>query len=333
MQDAIKSDLLVKQAQELIEHSKETFWVDKSSSTSPNLCVFEQLAWSIYQRHVQNYESLHGISQHGGAEWWVQVKDSNDKGSAIDLHYDKDEALAESFGIGSFPVISTVTYLTVSSKTSAPTIVFDHTYSQGEEELINNMLVSRPHLGKHLVFDGTLLHGAPADPLLKPYEASNKKSPSPPPPNGTEGKEESGVRVTFLVNIWKDRRPANVHILDDDIRQKLLVMSSPLLESPLVMTEKPIPKAEITKEEELPEPLRHRLELPFVSKGATWEDQLNIGEDDEGGLVVITFPPPPTEDTLLVTFGQGLQAYLDYPNPNEEGRKQERPEQHETGYV
>ena len=30
------------------------------------------------------------------------------------------------------------------------------------------------------------------------------------------------------------------------------------------------------------------------------------------GTVVVTFPPPPTDDCVLVTFGPGLQAYLDY---------------------
>jgi hypothetical protein len=356
LQNATTANILVQHAQELIQHSKETFWVDKSSSSSSTeLCAFEQLAWSIYQRHGQHYESLQGKTDGGGAEWWVQVKDINNDGSAIDLHYDKDEALAESFGIGSFPVLSTVTYLTASKKTAAPTIVFDHTYTQGEEDLMNTMLISRPRLGKHLIFDGTLLHGAPSHSFLQPIddekpseekstnEANNtddsddKSKESTAQPAKDEVKKK--VRVTFLVNIWKDRRPASVQVIDDTIRQKLLLMTSPSLESPLVMMEQSIPKVELNKEEELPKALQHRIELPFVTKGVTGEEQLNTGADnDDGGLVVITFPPPPTDDTLLVTFGPGLQAYLDYPQKQEESEqegKQEgkQEEERESGYV
>ena len=60
-------------------------------------------------------------------EWWVQVKNfaSHDE-SAIDLHYDKDENIADSFGIGVFPQISTVTYLNSSSRFQ-PTIIFPST--------------------------------------------------------------------------------------------------------------------------------------------------------------------------------------------------------------
>jgi hypothetical protein len=54
-----------------------------------------------------------------GAECWVQVRDattSDSKQSAIDLQYDEDKALTDSFGSLSFPAISTVPYLTPCSK-------------------------------------------------------------------------------------------------------------------------------------------------------------------------------------------------------------------------
>lgn len=229
--------------------------------------------------------------------------------------------------IGSFPIYSTVTYLTPSSQQSAPTVVFDHTYSQGDEEVMNLMLVSRPELGKHLVFDGSLLHGAPAHSMLKPT------------PESTDSKDDEtpSVRVTFLVNVWKDRRPASVHPLEPEIRQKLQQLQSPpvALDETLEMRPQPVPSIAYEKEEDIPESIRNRIELPFVAKGITWEDTIEEG-DDEGGLVVITFPPPPTNDsTFLMRFGPSLQAYLDYtggengsvaPNPEED--------QHlESGYV
>jgi hypothetical protein len=87
---------------------------------------------------------LSGGTTGGGMEWWVQVKDatSDSKQRAIDLSYDKDEALAKPFGVGSFPVILTVTYLTPAYKKAASTIVFEHIYAQGEHEIIDNMLTS-----------------------------------------------------------------------------------------------------------------------------------------------------------------------------------------------
>lgn len=217
--------------------------------------------------------------------------------------------------MGAFPTLSTVTYLTASSSNAAPTLVFDHTYDQGEEEIIDTMLCSRPSLGKHLVFDGTLLHGAPANPLLK---ANIEES------NNEVGDSPSSIRVTFLVNVWKDRKPSSVHTLESSIRQKLLVLDDSLvcLEKNLVIERQVVTKILLEKEEDIPEPLRQRIELPFVTKGITWEEQLCFSDDvaeDDGGLVVITFPPPQTHDTMLVTWEKGLQAYLDYSQKEENG--------------
>ena len=205
--------------------------------------------------------------------------------------------------------------------------MFDHTYSQGEEEVIDTMLCSRPSLGKHLVFDGTLLHGAPSNPLLKSQMEDMADLPSP------------GIRVTFLVNVWKDRRPSSVHSLDSNIRQQLLALDDKRfsLESPLSMTKKETTNIAIETEEDLPELLRHRIELPFVAKGITWEEQLALSndyeDDDNGGLVVVTFPPPQTHDTILITFGPGLQAYLDYLEEADEDNETRRIEEKVDYYI
>jgi hypothetical protein len=355
LEDATIAGVVVQHAQEVVKHTKESFWVDEklAANNGKKLCVLEQLAWNIYQQHRQHYASLvednPDSSSGGGAEWWVQIKDTavdnnsnNKKSAAIDLHYDKDEALAEAFGIGSFPVLSTVTYLTASPKTAAPTVVFDHVYAQGEEELINEMMVSRPRMGKHLVFDGSLLHGAPLHPSLQPTAVATTtiKEEEPAKGDDDDNSSSSSIRVTFLVNVWKDRKPASIQCLDDDIRQTLLALPSSGLEFPVAFVKQSIPEFVLTKEEDLPKDLRFRIELPFVSKGITWEDQLNNGngdddEEDGSGLVVITFPPPPTEDTLIIKFGAGLQAYLDYPQRDDDEGTKKGPNEpdHESGYV
>ena len=435
------TDMLIDQAHELIRHTKETLWVDHSMMVSMANDVdnveyspLEFLAYSIFQKHVQNYNLLLGNQNdnnnvEGGAEWWVQVKpitttttplvheegggnvqlgsttsearsenfDQNQptkNEQAIDLHYDKDEALAESFSIGSFPVLSTVTYLTNSapsangsgeskdnSDTTNPTLVFPHMYHQGEDELMSNMLVSYPVPGKHLVFDGRLLHGAPsADELLRrnkpkkenPHRAEAASGPatectpnhtkmisatadSPSNYSANAQAEVTAVsyRVTFLVNIWMDHKPANVQPLDPAIRQALLRRlkeqeenfsirmdtSSWLLPAPTTSSDTvtssssdripngslamiPLQIAEVTiaNEEDLAPPFQSRIELPFVCKGITWDDEDYFNDDDDNtngidnsGLVVVTFPPPLTSsDTLLVKFGPGMQAYMEY---------------------
>lgn len=343
------------------------------ASNQKKLCLLESLAWSIYQSHQKRYKSrvFHhdyvndgGVSR-GGAEWWVQVKDistsssplnetnidkndvinnvdGNDEdpirslaSSSIDLHYDKDEALAESFGIGSFPALSTVTYLTASPTTAAPTIVLDHTYTRGEDEVISSMMVSRPRIGKHICFDGRLLHGAPYHPSLLSSSTSNTTDTCegtvlPTIQHRDDSRETSRrpqFRVTFLVNIWNDQRPANVLSLDDKIRDSILSVPQCEMTSEeedallflaqtgneLPMTPLVIPKVSYEKEDDLPEAMKDRIELPFVSNLGEEEEDDDEESDQEGGsTVVVTFPPPRTDDCVLVTFGSGLQAYIDY---------------------
>lgn len=351
---------------------------EDDASSQKKLCLLESLAWSIYQSHRERFKDTlfcddgnEDSLSRGGAEWWVQVKNISTSASpvdgatveekdavagnlrslassSIDLHYDKDEALAESFGIGSFPALSTVTYLTGDSKTAAPTVVFDHTYTQGEDEVMSSMMVSRPRVGKHICFDGRLLHGAPYHPSLLSSSSSN----SPPLNNGpvcegtihpsnqtindpTDAPTTPLLRVTFLVNIWNDRRPANVHALDDAIRNSIVSLphfegtfgetidlsSLALSGSGLSLTPLDIPKVSFESEDDMPEALHDRIELPFVSILGEDNDE---DDDDErqnygaGSTVVVTFPPPPTDDCILVTFGPGLQAYVDYNNGPEE---------------
>ena len=92
------------------------------------------------------------------------------------------------------------------SHNASPTVVFDRTYEQQDDEVINEMSISHPRRGMHLVFDGRLLHGAPAHHALRPLVTERK--------NDTE---KHKVRVTFLVNIWLSGRPSGVKPLPPDI--------------------------------------------------------------------------------------------------------------------
>ncbi|KAL7504130.1 hypothetical protein ACHAXN_001831 [Cyclotella atomus] len=298
---------LIRQAETLVQESRDTFWVPigdngEAMDNGEQLSDLELLAKDIYLRHIKAYnlntqnpgnnlnqKSLNvkrsdNEASISGAEWWVQVKPAGSTKTPVDLHYDKDEALAESFCIGSFPTLSTVTYLTGESANNTqykddgeskggmdtvPTVVFPHTYHDDEDQPISSMLLSRPVRGKHLVFDGRLLHGAPGHPALR-FSRSDASA--------ARSDDISPLRVTFLVNIWRTGRPAGVQILPSEIRTKIQSSAGSreksLYGSSLEFEKRPVPqyvapsKLSIAFSAEVP--LDTQIILPFVSKGATW---------------------------------------------------------------
>jgi hypothetical protein len=373
----IVCDVLMDQALELIRHSSDTHWIPISKESISNnetfeskhaLCDLEHVAYGIFQRHIRAFGLEDKLGPDGGAEWWVQVKKTSSrcgdliaekqKNEAIDLHYDKDEELAETFDLGSFPTLSTVTYLSGGvlenekgdKVCAAPTVVFPHTYEMPGEGPIGRgdddadesiaveendhkdeqpfkrldsaspqVLISHPRMGKHLVFDGRLLHGAPSNNLLR-------KSP-----DGLDDDEEHcsnrGIRVTFLVNIWLTRRPSKVKVLSTEIRTKIMarnsVHSMPSRHDDFLnldMIKSDIGHIDVQDGKGT---IYERVQLPFVSSGATWIDgNVYVNHNDDGddenvesGLVVSMVPPPEDyhENTVFVTYDYGdLEPRLEY---------------------
>lgn len=341
LEDSSIASILTLQAKEIVKHSRETFWLDDSIVSSQTnlhaLSDLEQLAWHIYSHNLQQYNLQSGERGNDGngeikmgAEWWVQVKEVTlapaiesqqsrlvsyaNGNEAVDLHYDKDEAIAESFGLGLFPKLSTVTYLTDSAN-APPTLVFSRRYDQGVDDdfynAIPEMLVCRPCTGKHLVFDGRLLHGAPTHFALRPKGPSLFED--------TKCQEQQ-VRVTFLVNIWLSHKPAGIEVLPSQIREVLQTMSSTAPDKkmghgtsannrfPGFVNVSPLAEFKLNDVRQLPEALRARIELPFTGGVATWGGD---DEDDDDAMVLVTYPPPfDDNDTLLVRFGPGHEASL-----------------------
>ena len=95
------------------------------------------------------------------------------------------------------PHLGTVTYV---SETGGPTLVVDKTLplrpsQEGAAGSCGAGFLSWPKTGKHMVFDGRFLHGAPSE-LARP-------------PGGA-GREGAGrTRYTFLVNVWLNHRPTD----------------------------------------------------------------------------------------------------------------------------
>ncbi len=274
---------LIRQAGLLVGESKETFWMpaldemdcsEGEQQQKKDWCDLEILAREIYQHHVKSYcldDGERAAAPSGGAEWWVQYKEIGSEKAPVDLHYDKDEILAEKFGLGSFPTLSTVTYLTgrddvddVNENTTdnEPTVIFSHTYDDDEDRPIEMMLLSHAVRGKHIVFDGRLLHGAPSNAAWNQHA---KRASSP-----------SSLRVTFLVNVWLTGKPAGVDILPNAIRSKVIAANDGDDKVRGMMLpdfrERHVSRLTVPKSSD------EKIILPFVSAGATWMDEST--EDD-----------------------------------------------------
>lgn len=288
------------EAEQLVQHSKETFWID---ADAPRLCALEQVAVRIMRQHVETYNLENVV----GCEWWVQVKDvvrnadehlldaTGDSEHAVDLHYDKDEVLAESFQIGRFPALSTVTYAQ-GNAAAPPTIVLSRQYDDPENQVIETMFVSRPVVGKHLVFDGRLLHGAPAHYALR---------------GSCDDAETSSRRTTFLVNLWTHHKPVGVKTLDATIQNLLIEGYGENLDE-FGWKVEPTTDLVLSDESVLPESHRGRIEIPFTGAGTTW------GNEEDTSSVIVSFPPHPELDNVCIRFTNGLQAYQEFLNEDED---------------
>jgi hypothetical protein len=151
--------------------------------------LIEQIIDDIFSWHIARL-GLHEsriIDPHvAGAEWWVMYLDG--RADEVDWHWDVDGAARELEDIR-HPYLATVTYLEAGGR-AAPTVMIDGCYKAwtlaSGEALVRAVHLSTPLLGKHICFDGRLLHAAPSDLSGCFAKKSGRK----------------GARVTLLVNIW-----------------------------------------------------------------------------------------------------------------------------------
>jgi hypothetical protein len=196
--------------------------------------ALERFAEAVFAFHTAGLEDIEIDANKSGAEVWVQVRSSTEpaaqpgdsgdeeadeeqapgEGASINWHFDKDEDLLDKCDVYIHPYISTVTYL---SALGAPTVVFDARVTpdgalasfsgqdegEGEEDEechVNqakvNAMVSFPVVGKHIAFNGRLLHGCPSS--CATVAASN---------------DGDGNRVSLLVNVWLNHKPVGVEEL------------------------------------------------------------------------------------------------------------------------
>jgi hypothetical protein len=217
-------------------------------------CALEALVLSIFRKHTDDLDEGIFIPEQSGAEWWTLVLDQDeedqkkdndkdggnikeaaddndndgdeeDEGDEVCFHFDADYGLEDQApNLLLHPRLATVTYLT---DFGAPTVVLDQR-SNPPDDIERKTLqgdirkgwISHPKLGKHLAFDGRLLHGAPATFFPGFNDSNGGKNASSEPPM-KKAKMETKKRITLLVNIWLNHCPLDPEPLDDDICKEL----------------------------------------------------------------------------------------------------------------
>jgi hypothetical protein len=271
-----------------------------------------------------------------GAEWWTLVlggeggkeeatgrkpsysakqgntrSEEEEEEDDVGWHFDADYGLEDQApGLLLHPRVATVTYL---SNCGAPTVVTDcMTPKQGKVQhldgkSLSNAWVSYPKIGKHVAFDGRLLHGAPSDvfPSLRTLlaNAANTTTSEEPPTKRSKvdtlsksqddhDKQQPQERVTLLVNVWLNHCPLDAELLDDEIVQQM--------EAPWGDATKPSDlfawndKADMTQESKLP--CAEVVPVPNREKAAAQEDEL----EDE---IVLC------NHQVLVKYGATMEDY------------------------
>lgn len=179
----------------------DTFWVPASADKT-QLSQLELVALQLFKYHTRPAEGLFDPST-SGAEWWTQcVRPIDD----IGFHWDRDYSLEDN-GIALHPLVGTVTYL---GDVGGPTVLANKISSNSLEESVvgpitntSAFMISRPRTGKHMCFDGRLLHAAPGR-LAKLWDGPT-----------------TGTRMTLLMNVWLNWKPGDAEPLSSELRAKL----------------------------------------------------------------------------------------------------------------
>ena len=210
-------------------------------------CALEELALSIFRKHTENcLADGVMIPEQSGAEWWTLVLDDekdekknhedtnddaplggeDDDDDEVGLHFDADYGLEDQApNLLIHPRVATVTYLT---DYGAPTVVLDKRSHRPDQQMsdvlggdIRKGWLSHPRVGRHVAFDGRLLHGAPAT-FFPPQDVGcDTKRRGEDARPAKRVKQERKRRITFLVNIWINHCPLDPEPIDDDLCEQL----------------------------------------------------------------------------------------------------------------
>ena len=200
-----------------------TFFVPADAAPKTAL---ELLALQIFRYHARDAAFDPARS---GAEWWTQVIETE---ADIAWHWDRDYDLQDGQGIQIHPHLATVTYVNVGG---APTVVLERASpllaADSLEGEVAACTACAPRVGRHLSFDGRMLHGAPSSVLdaappappaaVKPASKLASKRAKPAVSKPAVSKPAVPVRVTFLVNLWLNHTPGGAAPLPTAVGAKL----------------------------------------------------------------------------------------------------------------
>lgn len=222
-------------------------------------CQLEEIVQSIFKMHTKHLAPGIIIPEQSGSEWWTLVMDTgksnassndnidenddseeDDDDDDVGMHFDADYGLEEQVpNLLLHPRLATVTYLT---DFGTPTLILDQRSpppadkdKKTLEGSIRKGWLSHPIQGKHIAFDGRLLHGAPSTFFPQVSGDSNgiirKAVPRvDEPPNKKAKISDEDLpreeplhqkRITLLVNIWINHCPLDAEPLDDEIIMQL----------------------------------------------------------------------------------------------------------------
>ena len=237
---ALRSDAML--LAQLYQHRPGTFWLPLHGA-EPR-CGLERFALEVLRFHLLDGgptatppppEAEAGGCGICGAEFWVQVRRVGAAdGSSIAFHWDSDETCMRA-GVHVPPLLATVTYL---GGVGAPTLVLPLAASERGMAVAARdaataedgsagvatacargaAYLSRPVPGKHLAFDGRLLHGCPTGYSLPP--AATAEGMTEGAPSAAE-QDAGSLRVSLLVNVWRCHRPLAAHRLPAELAARL----------------------------------------------------------------------------------------------------------------
>uniref|UniRef100_A0A7S2J9B0 Uncharacterized protein n=1 Tax=Haptolina brevifila TaxID=156173 RepID=A0A7S2J9B0_9EUKA len=235
------------------------------------------------------------------AEWWTQVIDPSDE---IGLHWDRDYDMQADQGLLLHPMLATVTYLGT-PPSAAPTVVLDRPSpllaSESACGPVSSSFVCWPQRGRHLAFDGKLLHGALPDLT----------------PAGSAG--GGGKRVTFLVNCWLNHVPWGAEELPKSVTRRLHALSKiqmalgagQAVRTVSIKASKSVPSPPLLHWSFGEEKTKLRLSLPWPEEAVA--AALVHGRKGRAA--------PPSAPFLRVAFGTGGELAL---APKEKGKSKDK---------
>lgn len=150
-----------------------------------------------------------------------EAESEEEEGDDVGMHFDADYGLeSQAPGLLLHPRVATVTYL---SDFGSPTVVVNRKSPPPHQikELhgtVDCVWLSHPFIGKHMAFDGRLLHGAPST-FFPPREKARKVATGEDVVN--KKTKVDGRRITLLVNVWLNHCPLDAEPLEEEIITQL----------------------------------------------------------------------------------------------------------------